>query len=101
MKKILIDYLKKYCTGYENREKANKLMQVVGISDHKKFRSLIEQIRQSKSEIFICSEAGNQGGYWLPTSQEEIEITIDHLEARGYEMFKTAKILREKTGVMQ
>ena len=99
MKEILIEYLKKYCIGYENREKANKLMQVVGISDHKTFRSLIEEIRQSKEEIFICSEAGLNGGYWLPTTLEEIEVTINHLEARAYEMFKTAKILREKVGM--
>ena len=99
MKETLIYYLKENCIGYENRKKANKLMQVVGISDHKKFRSLVEQIRQSKNKIFICSEAGNQGGYWLPTTKEEIETTINHLEARGYEMFKTAKILREKVGM--
>lgn len=100
MKEVLISYLKKYCIGYENREKANKLMQVIGISDHKTFRNLIEEIRQSKEEIFICSEAGSNGGYFLPTKYEEIENTINHLEARGYEMFKTAKILREKVGMM-
>lgn len=99
MKNVLIDYLKKYCTGYENREKASKLMQIVGISDHKTFRNLVEEIRQSKNKIFICSEAGQKGGYWLPTTQEEIEVTINHLEARAYEMFKTAKILREKAGM--
>lgn len=101
MENLLINYLKENCIGYENRVKANVLMQVVGISDHKTFRNLVEQIRQSKNKIFICSEAGQQGGYWLPTTKEEIETTINHLESRACEMFKTAKILREKTGIMQ
>ena len=99
MENLLINYLQENCKGYENRVKANVLMEVVGLKDHKTFRSLIEEIRQSTNRIFICSEAGQQGGYWLPTTKEEIEQTIAHLEKRGYEMFKTAKILREKTGV--
>lgn len=99
MKEKLINYLKENCIGYENRVKANVLMQVVGLSDHKTFRNLVEQIRQSKSEIFICSEAGKDGGYYLPTTKEEIQVTIDHLEKRAYEMFKTAKVLREKVGM--
>lgn len=99
MKEKLINYLKENCIGYENRVKANVLMQIVGLSDHKTFRNLVEQIRQSKNKIFICSEAGQKGGYWLPTTLEEVETTINHLEARGYEMFKTAKVLREKVGM--
>lgn len=99
MKEKLINYLKENCIGYENRVKANVLMQIVGLSDHKTFRNLVEQIRQSKNKIFICSEAGQQGGYWLPTTLEEVETTINHLEARAYEMFKTAKVLREKVGM--
>lgn len=99
MKELLIEYLKNNCIGYDNRQKSNKLMKVVNITDNKEFRALIEEIRQSKETIFICSEAGKDGGYWLPTTKEEVEITIDHLEARAYEMIKTAKILREKGGM--
>jgi hypothetical protein len=99
MEKILIDYLQENCKGYENRVKANVLMEVVGLKDHKTFRSLIEEIRQSSRKVFICSEAGHKGGYWLPTTKEEIEQTIEHLEKRAYEMFKTAKILRKKVGM--
>ena len=99
MKELLIEYLKNNCVGYDNRQKAYQLMQVVNLKDHKTFRNLIEDIRQSKETIFICSEAGKSGGYWLPTTKEEVETTIDHLEARAYEMIKTAKILREKVGM--
>ena len=99
MKELLIEYLKNNCVGYDNRQKSNKLMKIVNITDNKEFRALIEEIRQSKKTIFICSEAGKSGGYWLPTTKEEIVTTIDHLESRAYEMIKTAKILREKVGM--
>lgn len=31
--------------------------------------------------------------------KEEIQVTIEHLEKRAYEMFKTAKVLRKKVGM--
>lgn len=99
MKELLIEYLKNNCVGYDNRQKAYQIMKVVNVKDHKTFRNMIEDIRQSKETIFICSEAGKTGGYWLPTTKEEVETTIDHLESRAYEMIKTAKILREKVGM--
>ena len=99
MKDILVKYLQDNCIGYDKRQKAYQLMQVVNLKDHKTFRNLIEEIRQSNSKVFICSEAGKDGGYWLPTTKEEVETTIDHLEARAWEMIKTAKILREKVGM--
>ena len=71
-------------------------MKIIDITDHKTFRTIIERIRQDKKKIFICSEAGKNGGYWIPTTIEEMDKTIDHIEARAYEMFKTAKNLREK-----
>lgn len=88
MKELLIEYLKNNCVGYDNRQKAYQLMKIVDIKDHKTFRNMIEEIRQSKETIFICSEAGNDGGYWLPTTKEEIVTTIDHLESRAYKMAK-------------
>lgn len=99
MKELLVNYLKDNCIGYDNRQKAYQLMKIVDIKDHKTFRRMIEDIRQQEKSIFICSEAGKDGGYWLPTTREEVETTIDHLEARAWEMIKTAKILREKVGI--
>lgn len=96
MKEVLIDYLMINCKGYDNRQKAYQLMPIVDIQDHKTFRSLIEEIRQEDNQIFICSEAGKDGGYWIPTEYDEVQTTIDHLVKRGQEMFKTASILRKK-----
>lgn len=96
MKETLINYLLNNCKGYKNRQKAYQLMSIVDITDHKTFRCLIEEIRQDDNQIFICSEAGKGGGYWIPTEYEEVQTTIDHLVKRGKEMFKTASILRKK-----
>ena len=96
---LLIDYLKHNCVGYENRQKAYKLMKVINIKDHKTFRNIIETIRQSDENVFICSEAGSNGGYWIPINKQEIKITIEHLEKRASEMLKTARILRKKSGI--
>lgn len=96
MKEILTNYLINNCRGYENRLKAYELMPIVNIKDHKTFRSLIEDIRQDENEIFICSESGKDGGYWIPTEYNEVQTTIDHLIKRGQEMLKTASTLRRK-----
>ena len=96
MRETLINYLLNNCRGYENRKKAYQLMPIVGITDHKAFRNLIEEIRQDDNQIFICSKAGENGGYYIPTEYEEVEDTIEHLIKRGQEMFKTASILRKK-----
>ena len=48
MKELLIEYLKNNCVGYDNRQKSNKLMKIVNITDNKDFRALIERIRQSE-----------------------------------------------------
>lgn len=96
MKEILIDYLIKNCRGYENRQKAYQLMKIVNIQDHKTFRALIEEIRQDENEIFICSEAGRLGGYYIPTEYEEVQDTLNHLYKRSMEMLKTYSILKNK-----
>lgn len=96
MEEMLVEYLYKNCKGYDNRKKAYQLMRIIGIKDHKTFRSIIENIRQADDGIFICSEAGQQGGYWIPTEKYEMETTVAHLRKRAYEMLKTAKRLEKK-----
>ena len=98
MKNLLINYLKENCKGYDNRKKANELMYIIDIHDNKVFRAIIEDIRKTEN-VFICSEAGKNGGYWIPTNKQEIKLTIEHLEKRASEMLKTARILRKKSGI--
>ena len=97
MEETLINFLLNNCVGYENRKKAFELMPIVNLNDHKTFRNLIEDIRQADNDVFICSEAGQGGGYWIPTESCEIEDTITHLRKRAYEMLRTAESLRKKS----
>ena len=91
------DYLKNNAVGYENRLKAWQIMKEFDITDNKTFRGYIEEIRQSPVlQKIICSEAGNNGGYWIATSDAEVEATLDHLYKRAMEMLKTYAIIKRK-----
>lgn len=91
------DYLKENAVGFKNRIKSNEIMRVFGIKDNKTFRKYIEEIRQSSTlQKIVCSQAGNQGGYWIATSEEEVEETLNHLYKRAMEMLKTYAIIRHK-----
>lgn len=97
MEDKVIKYLLENCKGYNKRKKSIEIMKYLNINDNKSLRRIIEKIRQdNKNKIFICSEAGHKGGYWIAKDYREIDQTIEHLEKRAYEMLKTAKILRKK-----
>ena len=90
-------YLKSECVGYESKVKGYELMKEFNIKDHKTLRSYIEEIRQSDElQKFVCSEAGQNGGYWLATNENEVAITLEHLYKRSMEMLRTYSILKNK-----
>lgn len=93
----LYGYLKENAVGYENRIKSNKLMEEFGIATNDTLRSYIQEIRQSCIlQKIVCSQAGNNGGYWIATSEEEVEETLRHLYNRAMEMLKTYSKIKTK-----
>ena len=93
----IYDYLKGNAVGYENRIKSNKLMEEFGIATNDTLRSYIQEIRQSCIlQKIVCSQAGNNGGYWIATSEEEVEETLKHLYNRAMEMLKTYSKIKNK-----
>lgn len=93
----IYNYLKTNARGYENRVKADVLMDEFNITDNKTLRSYIQEIRESDVlQKIICSEAGCNGGYWVATSQKEVTKTLEHLYKRSMEMLKNYAILRNK-----
>ena len=93
----IYDYLKTNARGYKNRVKADVIMQEFGITDNKTLRNYIQEIRESEIlQKIVCSEAGNNGGYWIATNQKEVTQTLDHLYKRALEMLKSYSILRNK-----
>lgn len=94
----IYDFLKKEAVGYENRVKASVLMQEFDIRDNKTLRAYIEEIRDSDIlDKIICSEAGNSGGYWVATSQDEVYQTLQHLYKRSMKMLKTYSKIKNKS----
>lgn len=90
-------YLKENAVGYENRIKSNKLMEEFEISTNDTLRSYIQEIRQSCIlQKIVCSQAGNNGGYWIATNEEEVEETLRHLYNRAMEMLKTYSKIKNK-----
>ena len=99
-KEIIYTYLLFNAMGYENRVKAQVLMNISGIRDHKSFRAIIEELRLEKGKAIIGSEAGSNGGYWICDTEEEKQKTINHFKHRAGQMYKIAHILERKEGVI-
>ena len=93
----IYDYLKKNALGYEKRVKSGVLMKEFNIHDNKTLRSYIEEIRNSGTlQKIVCSEAGQHGGYWIATTDEEVYQTLEHLYKRSMQMLKTYSIIKKK-----
>lgn len=93
----IYNYLFDNCVGYDNRVKANYLMEKFDINDHKTLRMYIESARTNPNcEYFIGSEAGRLGGYWIAISNEEKKITLKNLNARAFKMISNAKLIGKK-----
>ena len=92
----IYNYLLFNAVGYENRVKADVLMAITNIRDHKTFRNLIEKLRLDKEKAIIGSKAGSNGGYFICETEEEKEITINNFKHRAGQMYKIAHILEGK-----
>lgn len=93
----IYNYLKSNAVGYENRVKSDILMKEFNINDNKTLRSYIQEIRESEILTkIICSEAGNDGGYWIATDYKEVRKTLDHLYKRSMEILKNYSMLKRK-----
>lgn len=94
----IYEYLRKNAVGRSKRVKSSILMKEFNIDDNKAFRKHIENIRDNMDyELIICSEAGNDGGYWVATTEEEVMDTLKHLYKRSMKMLYTYSKLRKKS----
>lgn len=90
-------FLKKNAVGYSKRVKSKVLMKEFNIKDNKTLRFYIEEIRNSEIlQKIICSEAGNNGGYWIAKNDEEVYQTLNHLYKRSMQMLKTYSNIKKK-----
>ncbi len=97
MDKVIYNYLLQNHIGYENRVKANVLMNIFGINDNKTFRSYIAEARNDiECTYFIASKAGSKGGYWIATKEQDRDITLRNLFLRAIRITKTARKMKGK-----
>ena len=94
------DYLKKNAVGYSKRVKSSVLMKIFNITDNKKLRKHIQNIRQDETlQKIVCSESGKNGGYWIAKNDKEVQDTLNHLYNRAMEMLKTYSIIKNKANL--
>lgn len=90
-------YLQKNAVGYEKRVKSSVLMSMFNIEDNKTLRSHIENIRDNMDyNYIICSEAGQNGGYWIATNEKEVYDTLKHFYQRSMKMLYTYSKIKNK-----
>ena len=94
----IYEYLRKNAVGRSKRVKSGILMKEFNINDNKALRRHIENIRDNMDyELIVCSEAGQQGGYWIATTEAEVMETLKHLYKRSMKMLYTYSKLRKKS----
>ncbi len=97
MENEIYKYLLENALGFENRIKGQELMKIFNISDHKTLRSYIEEARNNaKYEYLIGSEAGKDGGYYIPISLEEKDVSTSHIRLRAESQLRTYENMEGK-----
>lgn len=97
MENKIYEYLLNHALGFENRIKGEVLMKIFNIDDHKTLRSYIEEARNnSKYEYLIGSEAGRNGGYYIPINPEEKYVSTRHIRLRAENQLRTYEKMEGK-----
>lgn len=97
MEELIYAYLIKHCVGYKNRIKAKELQKNFGIKDNKTFRKIIDKIRRNNNYRYaVMSKSNFRGGYWIATSQEEINAVTDDFKRRAKYIENTGEIISNK-----
>lgn len=97
MEELIYAYLVNHCVGYKNRVKAKELQRIFGIKDNKSFRKIIDKIRRNSNYRYaVMSKSNFRGGYWIATSQEEINTVADDFKRRAKYIENTGEIISNK-----
>ena len=71
----LLDYLKSFCHGRENRKSGRELARTLGINV-KDLQKLVKRLRKKKNPI-----ASDQYGYYYAATAEELCDSMDFLQS--------------------
>lgn len=97
MEELIYDYLKQNCRGKDNLIKNRELRELFDIHSDRGLREIIQNIRESKKyKDIIGSLSGKTGGFYICTTEDEIEETINNIKHRANQMLRMTHILEWK-----
>lgn len=83
-------------TGEENKTSTAEIILKTGLKE-RQIRKAVHDLRIAG--VLICSSTAPPGGYFLPTSPEEVRPFVKSMSRRGKSVFAAASSAREKAGV--
>lgn len=97
IEELVYAYLCLHNRGKDNLIKNQDLRNMFGIRSDKSMRKVIQNIRKDmKFPEIVGSISGNCGGFYICETEEEMQLTIDNINHRCNEMYRTTHIMKYK-----
>ena len=98
--KLVYEYLCKNHLGKANLIKNKDLRKIFSVNSDKTMRKIIQNIREDKQyPKLIGSVSGISGGFYICTTREEVEETINNTKHRANQMLKLTYIMEWKSKI--
>lgn len=90
-------FLLENCIGKKNLVKNITLRKLFNINSDKSLRQVIQNIRENKKyRRIVGSVSGKSGGYYICSTPEEINETINNIKHRANQMLRMTHIIKWK-----
>ena len=97
MESEIYTYLIEHNIGKDNMIKNKELRKIFNIGNDRSLRKIIQNIREDKDYyLVIGSKSGSDGGFYVCTTMDEVEETIENIRKRASQMYRTCHILEWK-----
>lgn len=98
--KLVYDYLCKNHVGKDNLIKNKDLRKLFEINSDKAMRKVIQNIREDKQyEKLVGSISGRTGGFYICSTTEEVEETINNTKHRANQMLRATHVMEWKAKI--
>ena len=98
--KLVYEYLCKNHLGKANLIKNKDLRKIFSVNSDKAMRKIIQNIREDKQyPKLIGSVSGISGGFYICTTREEVEETINNTKHRANQMLRLTHIMEWKSKI--
>ena len=97
MEERIYEYLMDNCIGKNKLVKNYQLRNMFGINSDKCLRGIIQNIRSNKKfKRIVGSISGKSGGYYICSTPDEINETINNIKHRANQMLRMTHIIKWK-----